>query len=217
MIADSEQRTLELLRQARRGDAHALGELFCLHEQRLRVMILLRMDRRIQGRVDVDDVLQEIYLEYARSLGGYEAFQGMPFRLWLRMIAGRKLQAIHRKHLGTAARDADREVSLCIEPLPGVSSCSLAIQLLGRHTTPSQAAVRAELQLRLQGALNEMASIDREVLALRHFEQMTNAEVANVLGISQAAASNRYVRALRRIKDLLVNAASVDADKHTYE
>ncbi len=212
MTSDIEQRTLALLPDAIRGEGHAVGELFCLHEHRLRVMILLRLDRRIQGRVDVDDVLQEVYLEYARCIGSYEAYQGMPFRLWLRMIAGRKLQAVHRHHLGVAARDAEREVSLCVDPLPGVSSCSLAVQLLGRHTTPTQAAVRAELQLRLQVALNDMDAIDREILALRHFEELSNSDVASVLEISQAAASNRYVRALRRIRNLLVNAAPVDSN-----
>ena len=208
MNQDLEQQTAMLLADAMSGNSEALGQLFCLYEPRLRMMVLLRLDRRVQGRLDMDDVLQEIYLEYARALNSYEAYRGMPFRLWLRMIAGRKLQAIHRHHLGVDARDAVRDVSLHVEPLPGTSSGLLAIQLLGRHTTPSQAAQRAELQLRLQTALNEMDEIDREVLALRHFEELGNSEVAKVLGVSQAAASNRYVRALQRIKELLAEPCS---------
>ena len=201
---ETELHSDEMLSQAVGGEAAALGKLFCLYEPTLRKMVLLRMDHRLQGRLDVDDVLQEVYVEYARSIGQYPAYQGMPFRLWLRMIAGRKLQALHRHHLGVAARDADREVSLFRGPLPSVSSGCLAIQLLGRHTSPTQAAQRVELQLQIQAALNEMEPIDREIIALRHFEEMSNSDVAHILGISQAAASNRYVRALRRIKNLLV-------------
>ena len=194
MVNDGEPHTEEMLQQAIQGDADALGRLFCLYEPRLRKMIVLRMDRRMQGRMDVDDVLQEVYVEYARSIGGYPSFQGMPFRLWFRMIAG-GAAALHRHHLGVAARDADRDVSLYLGPTTAVSSCSLAIQLLGTHTTPTQAAVRAEWQMRVQTALNDMDPIDREILALRHFEEMSNSDVASVLDISQAAASNRYVRA----------------------
>ncbi len=193
-----------LLQRAMEGHADSLGQLFGLYEPTLRKMILLRLDHRLQGRLDVDDVLQEVYVEYARSLPQYTAYRGMPFRLWLRMIAVRKLQALHRHHLGVAARGVDREVSIYRGPLPSVSSGSLAIQLLGRHTSPTQAALRAELQMQIQAALNEMEPIDREIIALRHFEEMSNSDVAHLLGIGQAAASNRYVRALRRIKHLLV-------------
>src|SRR5262249_20372267 len=130
----------------------------------------------------------------------------LPFYLWLRMVTGRKLLALHRHHLGTHVRDAGREVSLHRGALPQASSVSLAAQLLGRYTTPSQAAVRAELQVRIQEALNRMEPLDREVLALRHFEQLSNFEAAQVLDISEAAASNRFVRALRRLKKILTDA-----------
>src|SRR5262249_17654732 len=148
---------------------------------------------------------QEAYLEFARSLADYLRDPAVPFFLSLRVIAGRKLQALHRHHLGTRMRDAGREVSLLRGALPRASSVSLAAQLLGRYTTPSQAAVRAELQLRVQEALNGMDPIDREVLALRHFEQLSNAETAQLLGLSEAAASNRFVRALKRLKQILVS------------
>src|SRR5207253_265350 len=115
----------------------------------------------------------------------------------------RKLHALHRHHLGTRMRDARREVSLHTGPLPQASSVSLAAQLLGRLTTPSHAAVRAEQQIRIQEALNGMDPIDREVLALRCFEQLANSETAQVLGLSETGASNRFVRALRRLKQVL--------------
>ncbi len=122
------------------------------------------------------------------------------------MITGRKLLALHRHHLGTQVRDAGREVSLHRGALPQASSVSLAAQLLGRYSTPSQAAMRAELQVRIQEALNSMDALDREVLALRHFEQLSNAETAAVLGLQETAASNRYVRALKRLRKILMSA-----------
>jgi RNA polymerase sigma-70 factor (ECF subfamily) len=194
---------LDLLQRAGAGDAGARGELFTRHRDRLHRMVQLRLDRRLQGRIDPSDVLQEAYLELSRSLGDYLRNPSMPFYLWLRLLSGRKLQALHRRHLGTKARDAGREVSIHQGALPQASSVSLAAQLLGHHTTPSQAAVRAELQLRVQEALNGMQPLDREVVALRHFEQLTNAETAQVLGISEAAASNRFIRALVRLKTIL--------------
>jgi RNA polymerase sigma-70 factor (ECF subfamily) len=168
-------------------------------------MVQLRLDRRLQGRLDTSDVLQEAYLEFSRSLANYLRDPKMPFFLWLRMITGRKLQAIHRRHLGTQARNATREISLHRGALPEASSVSLAAQLLGGYTSPSEAAVRAELQIRIQEALNSMDLLDREVLALRHFEQLSNVEIAEVLGISEAAASNRFVRALKRMKKILTD------------
>jgi RNA polymerase sigma-70 factor (ECF subfamily) len=108
-----------------------------------------------------------------------------------------------RRHLGTKMRGAAQEISLHRGAWPQASSVSLAAQLLGAFTSPSRAVIRAETQLRVQGALNSMDPIDREVLALRHFELLTNGEVAQVLGLSKAAASNRYVRALKRLKEIL--------------
>jgi RNA polymerase sigma-70 factor (ECF subfamily) len=126
-----------------------------------------------------------------------------PF-LWLRFIVGQRLKIVHRQHLGVKARNAGREVTLYHGALPEATSESLAAQLLGRLTSPSQAAVRAELQVRLQEALNSMDHIDREVVALRHFEQLSNAETAQVLGLQTRAASARYIRAIRRLKEILV-------------
>jgi RNA polymerase sigma-70 factor (ECF subfamily) len=196
----------DLLKRAAAGDQQALGELLARHRERLRRMVQLRMDRRLQGRLDPSDVLQETYFEVAGSLADYLRDPSMPFFLWLRLLTGRKLQALHRYHLGTQARDAGREVSLYRGALPQASSVSLAAQLLGRLTSPSLAAVRAELQIRLQEALNSMDPLDREVLTLRHFEQLSNAETAQVLGIKEAAASNRFVRALKRLKQILMSA-----------
>jgi RNA polymerase sigma-70 factor (ECF subfamily) len=169
-------------------------------------MVQMRLDRRLQGRIDPSDVLQDSYLEVARALAAYLKEPILPFFLWLRMITGRKLQALHRHHLGSKMREAGREVSLYRGALPQASSVSLAEHLLGRLTTPSMAAARAELQLRIQAALNSMDDMDREILALRHFEQLSNSETAQVLSISEQAASNRFVRALKRLKSILSSA-----------
>ncbi len=166
-------------------------------------MIALRLDRRLQGRIDPSDVIQEACLEASERLTEYAQERSMPFFLWLRFLTGQKLLQLHRRHLGAQLRDAGREVSLYRGRLPETTSAALAAQLLGRHTTPSGAAMRAEMKIRLQESLNNMEPLDREVLALRHFEQLSNAETAEVLGIQPAAASKRYLRALRRLKEVL--------------
>lgn len=198
--------TSDLLRRASDGDGQALGTLFGRHQERLRRMVQLRMDHRLKGRLDPSDVLQETYLEVARCLADYLREPVLPFFLWLRFLTGKRLQFLHRHHLGTRMRDAGREISLHQGAFPQASSVSLAAQLLGRNTSPSQAAARAELQLRVQEVLNTMDPIDREVLVLRHFEQLTNAETARVLELSETAASNRFVRALKRLRKILMSA-----------
>jgi RNA polymerase sigma-70 factor (ECF subfamily) len=144
-----------------------------------------------------------VNLAASEHLTDYLRQPAMPFYLWLRGIAGNKLLELHRRHLGTPMRDARREVSLHRGALPGATSAALAAQLLGQQTRPSEAAVRAEAKIRLQEALNSMDPLDREVLALRHFEQLTNAEVARVLQIKEAAAGKRHLRALERLREIL--------------
>jgi RNA polymerase sigma-70 factor, ECF subfamily len=196
----------DLLRQAHAGDPQALAALFTGCRERLRQMVRLRLDRRLQGRLDPDDVLQEAYLDFARRLPEYIANPALPFYLWLRALTGQRLIDVHRQHLGARMRDAAQEVSLYRGALPQASSASLAAQLLGRLTSASQAAIRAETQIRVQEALNAMDPVDREVLTLRHFEMLSNDETAHVLGLRKSAASHRYVRALKRLKDVLAGA-----------
>jgi len=195
--------TDELIQRAGAGERQALADLFARHRDRLWRMIHLRLDRRLQGRLDPDDVLQETCLVYMQRFGEFASNPSVPFFLWLRGLAGQKLIDLHRAHLGAKMRDAGREVSLFRGALPQASSVSLAHQLLGRLTTASQAAIRAELQLKVQEALNSMDPMDREVLTLRNFELLNNEETAQVLGITKAAASSRHIRALKRLKDIL--------------
>jgi RNA polymerase sigma-70 factor (ECF subfamily) len=193
----------ELLRRARAGDASALALLFTRYRERLRRMIHLRLDRRLTGRVDASDILQDVYLEVGHRMASGGADPDLPFFLWLRLVTGQKLTDLHRRHLGTRMRDAGMEISLHRGAMPAASSASLAAQLLGTMTSATQAAVRAEHRLIVQEALNGLDPIDREILVLRHFEHLSNDEAALALGLKRSAASQRYVRALKRLKDVL--------------
>src|SRR5215813_8062537 len=193
----------DLLRQAKAGDQQALAALFARYRDRLRKMVRLRLDRRMAGRIDTSDVLQDAYLDVARRFPDYAAAPAVPFYLWLRALTGQRLVDLHPRHLGAEMRDAGREVSLHRGALPTASSASLAQQLLAGLTSPTQAAIRAEMELRLHEALNCMDPIDREVVVLRHFEELSNVEAAEVLGLEPPAASKRYIRALRRLKAIL--------------
>src|SRR5690242_12283986 len=202
-MTETRTATEDLLRRAKAGDAAALGALFAHYRDRLRKMVRLRLDRRVAGRLDASDVLQEAYLDVARRFPEYAAAPAVPFYVWLRALTGQRLIDLHRQHLGARMRDAGQEVSLYRGALPQASSVSLAQQLLAGLTSPTQAAVRAEMQLQLQEALNGMDPIDREVVVLRHFEELNNVETAAVLGIEPSAASKRYLRAVRRLKKIL--------------
>jgi RNA polymerase sigma-70 factor (ECF subfamily) len=203
MTSDSSE-TRKVLEQAAQGDSSALSALLTQHRERLRRMVALRMDQRLQGRIDASDVIQEAYLEAWTRLAEYLKAPTMPFFLWLRLLTAQKLVTLHRKHLGVQMRDPAVEISL-YEGLPGTSSAALAAQLLGQDTRPSEAAIRAEMKVRLQEVLNSMDPLDREVLALRHFEQLSRAEIAHLLQIREATVSKRYIRALKRLKGLLSN------------
>jgi RNA polymerase sigma-70 factor, ECF subfamily len=191
--------------RAAQGEQRAWELLLDRYRDRLRRMVALRLDRRLQGRVDASDVIQEASLEAVRRLPEYLKNPKMPFYLWLRFLTGQRLIEQHRIHLGAKARDADREIALYHGALPQTSSAALAAQLLGRLTTPSEAAIRAERRIRMQEALNSMDPTDREVLALRHYEQLSNSEVASVLGLDKSAASKRYARAVVRLKEILAS------------
>jgi RNA polymerase sigma-70 factor (ECF subfamily) len=195
--------TAELLDRARVGDRDARDAIFARHRDRLRRMVEIRLDRRLQARVDASDVVQDAYVDVIGRLDEYLNDPKLPLFLWLRLVVGDRLMKIHRQHLGAQLRAAGREVSLYRDALPIASSAALAAQLLGKHTSPTQAAVRAERMLRLQEALNSLDLIDREILSLRHFEELTRREAALALGIEEAAAAKRYVRALKRLRGAL--------------
>jgi RNA polymerase sigma-70 factor (ECF subfamily) len=193
------------LQRAIGGDQAAWAQILARHRKRLRRMVALRLDQRLKGRIDPSDVIQEAFLQAAQALPKHLERPEQPVFLWLRWLTGMTLQLFHRQHLGVLGRDAGREVQLLDRPWPDATSAALAARLLGRDTRPSVAVIRAERQRRLQESLNAMDPLDREVLVLRHFEELTNAEVARELRLQESAASKRYIRALHRLKEILAS------------
>lgn len=183
-----------------KGDQSALAKLFSLYRGRLWRIVNFRLDRRLAGRVDADDILQEAYLNAAQRMRRIVADNPRSFFIWLRMIVNQTMIDVHRRHLKTQIRDASRERSIDYGFGAASTSCSLSFHLLGHLTSPSQAAVRAELSEQIDAALTTMGELDREVLALRHFEELTNSETADVLGLTEQAASVRYIRAISRLR-----------------
>jgi RNA polymerase sigma-70 factor (ECF subfamily) len=191
----------ELLARARRGEHEAFDQLFRRYSDALRQAIRLRFDRRLQARLDVSDVLQETYLEAVRRLPDYLKRPDMPFGLWLRWLARDRLLELHRRHLGTDMRAVQRELPL----LPADSSAQLLHTLGGKGPTPSQALAALEAAERLRTALAVLSEDEREVILLRHFECLSNREIAWLLSLSESAAHKRYIRALQRLRGLLLN------------
>ena len=189
----------ELIARVSRGDQQALATLFTQHRERLRRMVKFRLDHRLRGRLDADDVLQEAYIDAAERIKHFDP-EGSLF-VWFRMVTTQTLATVHRRHFGAQIRDANREVSLHGTPM--ATSIAIADRFLGNLTSPSQAALKKELAAQLEAALAKMNPIDQDVLAMRHFEELTNSEIAEILGIQQNAASIRYVRAIERLKVIL--------------
>ena len=193
----------DLIDRVVNGDKDALATLFSSHRDRLWRMVNFRMDPRLHGRVDADDVLQESWLSVVQRIDHFLADASRSIFVWFRLITSQTLIDIHRRHLGTQKRNAAMEFSINKGWSSESTSFSLSFHLLGHLTSPTQAALREELSQQLKTALSTMNEIDREVLALRHFEQLSNRETAQILGISDQAASDRYMRALGRLKGVL--------------
>ena len=204
---DSE-RTRELLAAARDGDQQAVEGLMDRHRDALRKLVGNRMDRAIGRRVDASDVVQDVLLEASNRLANYLDQPVLPFHLWLRQLARDRMIDMHRRHRQAQRRSVDRERSLAARAHSGQSSLDLAARLADAELTPVAASIRRELQLRYHEAIEELAEDDREILLMRHFEQLTNSEAAEALELSPAAAGMRHLRALRRLKDQLENSAS---------
>ena len=190
-MSEEESDQGERLERAAAGDPGSWATLVDESRPRLRRMVAFRMDQRLRGRVDPSDVLQDTYIEAWKDLGNYLNQPSVPFFVWLRAIAGNKLLELHRYHLGTQMRDARREISLAARTPEENTTTAIAAKLLDDFTRASEEAAREELRVRLLDALDSMDALDREVLALRHFEQLSPTETANVLGIKEKAAGMR--------------------------
>jgi RNA polymerase sigma-70 factor (ECF subfamily) len=195
--------TQELLDQARRGEAAAVERLLSAHRDPLRRLIDLRLDPAIARRVDASDIVQDVLLEASRRLNDYLRDPAMPFHLWLRHIAKDHMIDAHRRHRQAQRRSLDREQPLVPAAFADRSSIELAAQFLDQEATPASAAIRQELERRLHTAIAALGEDDREIILMRHFEQLSNQDAAAELGLSEAAASMRYLRAVRRLRALL--------------
>lgn len=194
------------LDQLRSKGEEAVAELFGRYRDKLLRMVESRLDNRVVGKVDCEDVLQDAFMEAARRVQDYLDRPSVPFFIWLRQITRQILIDTHRRYLGREMRDVNREARLRQRSPEGASSISLAGLLAGSLTTPSEFAVREEMVSAMETALDRLDDVDREVLVLRHLEDLSNNEVAQILGIDKSAASKRYMRALKRLRSTMPTA-----------
>lgn len=210
--ARDEQRETQLADRLRNGDAAALAEVLSQHRDRLWRIVRFRLSQQLAGRIDPDDVLQEAYVAAAQRIRHFAGYSMSPF-LWLRAIVEQTLTDLHRHHAGTQRRETGREVPIHGHGTMASTAASMASMLAGSFTSPTQAAARGEMMEQVKHALEQMDEIDREILAMRHFEELTNSEVAEVLGIGGKAASIRYIRALARLKGILAPFPQILAEE----
>jgi RNA polymerase sigma-70 factor, ECF subfamily len=191
-----------LQQRAQAGDQDAWGELLSSQQERLLRIIGLRMEPRLRNRVDPADIIQETFLEATRRRQEFFERSGVPLFIWLRLLALQKLAEIHRHHVGAKSRSLNREK----RPERMVShdtSAMIVAQLLGHTTTPSRIVAQAELEQRLRAALDQLDPLDREIIMLRNFEKLTNPEAAGILGLGLSTAGSRYVRAIRKLGEIM--------------
>ena len=201
-------KTQELLAGAKGGDADAVDRLMDRHRDSLRRMVQLRLDQRIQQRIDVSDIVQDVLVEANRRLQDYLANPAMPYHLWLRQIAQDRIIDAHRRHRASAKRSVDREQAMNVPAGMDRSSMELAAQIVDPELTPAAAATQHEMAKLVEAAIAKLPDQDCEIIIMRHYEQLSNQEIAQALGLTEPAASMRYLRAIRRLKELMVNPES---------
>ena len=200
-------KTEELLIHARGGNAEAVNHLIERHRESVRRMVQMRLDQQIRRRVDVSDVVQDVFIEASRRLQDYLADPRMDFHLWLRQIALDRIIDAHRRHRGSAKRSVDKERPLVVAAADDRSTLELANQLRDPEITPAAAATQREMTQLVEAAIGRLDDADGEIIMMRHYEQLSNQEVAQALGLTEPAASMRYLRAMRRLRELLVEAS----------
>lgn len=204
--------TNELLAAAGHGRTEAVNALLDRHREALRKLVQMRLDRAIARRVDASDVVQDVLLEANQRLPGYLADPRLPFHLWLRHLAKDRLIEMHRQHRGAQRRSLDREQPMASPQFGDRSSFDLAGQLADHELTPAAANIRRELEARFLTAIEQLDDDDRDIILMRHFEQLGNTETAVALGLSPAAAGMRHLRALRKLRSILGDRPSLIGD-----
>ena len=195
--------TANLLIEAKQGDSGAVDQLLTRHRDALRRMVDMRLDKRVAQRVDVSDIVQEVLVEASRRLQQYLQNPAMPFHLWIRQIAKDRIIDAHRRHRVSAKRSVDRERRLEIQGPPDASTIELAGQLLDPSLTPAARATQREMAIQVQACIEHLEERDRDILLMRHYEQLSNQEVAQALGLTEPAARMRYLRALTRLRAII--------------
>ncbi len=204
------QPTTELLAEARQGDSAAIDQLLERHRESLRRLVGMRIDQKLLQRIDVSDVVQDVLIEANRRLATYLENPVMAFHLWIRQIAKDRMIDAHRRHRVSAKRSIDREQNVATNYATNQSTLDLVAELSDRELTPAAAATHQELAEQLQNAIGQLDPRDQEIVMMRHFEQLTNQEIAQALGLSEPAASMRYLRAVKRLRSLLGERPSQD-------
>lgn len=202
----TKDKTEQLLLGAKNGDDDAVNRLIERHRDAVLRMVQMRLDQKIRRRVAVSDVVQDVMIDASRRLQDYLANPVMPFHLWLRHIAKDRIIDAHRRHRGSQKRSVDREQGLAVPGADDHSTMDLAAHLCDGELTPAAAATQRELAQRVEAAITELGEQDGEIIIMRHYEQLTNQEVAQALGLSEPAASMRYLRAVRRLREMLTSS-----------
>jgi RNA polymerase sigma-70 factor (ECF subfamily) len=205
-----QDQTQQLLADVRLGDADAINRLMDRHRDSIRRMVQMRLDHKIQRRVDVSDVVQDVLVEANRRLQVYLDNPVMSFHLWLRQIAKDRIIDAHRRHRGSAKRSVDREKPLAVQAADDHSTMQLLDQLRDPELTPAAAATQQEMARAVERSISELGDQDAEIIIMRHYEQLSNQEIAQALGLTEPAASMRYLRALRRLREMLGTGANSD-------
>ncbi|MCA9190648.1 MAG: sigma-70 family RNA polymerase sigma factor [Planctomycetales bacterium] len=196
--------TQHLLASIRDGDEQAMEHLLARYRDSLHRLVGGRIDPKILRRTDVSDVVQEVLVEASRRIPEYVANPILPFHLWIRQIAKDRIIDSYRRHRGSAKRSLDREQPLDVpQKYVDQSSLDIAAQLKDPELTPAAMLVQKELAAHVQARMELLEERDREILLMRHFEQLGNQEIALALGISEPAASMRYLRALKKLRALI--------------
>jgi RNA polymerase sigma-70 factor (ECF subfamily) len=195
--------TGELLLNAKGGNSEAVGQLLDRHRDSLRRMIQVRMDQKLGRRMDVSDIIQDVMIEANRRLKDYFENPVMPFHLWIRQIAKDRMIDAHRRHRVSAKRSIDREQPMFSPGTADHSTIELAVQLCDPSLTPAAAATQREIAAQVELAVGELDDNDREIILMRHYEMMSNQDIAQALELSEPAASMRYLRALRRLRTII--------------